>query len=228
MTIVIPYKDEVHKGIELKYALRSIEKYLSGWDDLWVIGDAPLWYTGNRLFIQDYAGKREFSVYNKLLKACDLVEDDFIYWNDDHFLLKPLHVSEIKYWHNGSLKDDMDKSGSARNRLSKQNTIELLEKRGATWLNYDIHVPIVFNKTDFKNIFKDLQQEVVIKSLYANSWEPLPGSEFMEDCKISGDFTEDYILDRIKDRLFFSSGTMLSGAMINILEKLFPEPSKFE
>lgn len=229
MTIIIPYKSEVHNGLELRYALRSIEKHLQGYDEVILIGDCPEWCKCNCIFKIDIPGRKEFNIYRKLLFACELSEvtENFLMWNDDHFLLKPLHVNDIKYWHNGSLENQL--GGSARNRTSIQNTITMLrniygEKKEL--LNFDIHVPIIYNKHHFKERFGSLQTELCIKSYYANTC--VSYYEYTKDCKINGEISKEWINELIRDRLFFSTGTSISQPTVDLLEEMFPEKSKWE
>lgn len=227
MTIVIPYKQEVHNGLELKYALRSIEKNLTGWDEIILLGQHPSGFDIPFAYYDDYPGRKEFSVYNKLMAACTClkISEDFIYWNDDHFLLKPLGVSEIKYWHNGPLAQRL---GHVYNRelLKTQMTLKYLQTVFEV-NNYDVHTPIVFNKSHFKHIFKNLTEEICIKSYYANNTDLNGNSEFMEDCKIVGHFSKEEVRQKIAGRLFFSTNAICNET-IEVLEELFPEKSRFE
>lgn len=236
MTIVIPYKDEVQKGLELKYALRSIEKNLSGWDRVVFIGcDFPGWLDIMEcafILMADIDGYKERSIYQKLLAACnsEMVSENFIYWNDDHFLLKPLHVSEIKYWHSGPLAR---RNVYNRERIKQENTLEFFSAELHPHVcNYDIHTPIIFNKQLFKEIFTPQQQELCIKSLYCNLMpidinKDYNKFEFMEDCKIVGHFSKEEVKKKIEGRLFFSTNAICNET-VEVLEELFPEKSKFE
>lgn len=226
MNIVIPYKDEVHKGLELRYALRSIEKNLKWFKSVVLIGDKPDWYKGEHIPAKDYTGRKEFSIYSKILTACEQTEitENFLFFNDDHYLLKPLTISEIKYWHNGLLIHELERRIGGRYRLVIQNTFELLGNGYPN--NYDIHTPIIYNKSKFKELFQGLQKEVCIKSVYANQAEVQ--SEYMDDFKMDGDFWEDQIREKIKDKLFLSTGTCLCTSMVKVLGELFPNKSNFE
>lgn len=220
MDIVIPYRKDILDGLELKYALRSIEKNLLGWDDIILIGDRPGWYTGEHIPASDTPGRKEYNIYQKLLIACaEDISEDFIMWNDDHYMLK---LSEIKYWHNGPLVNEYKRMIGGRYRIAIQNTLEDLPDA----LNYDIHVPIVYNKTEFQNIFRNMAQEVCIKSYYSNKCQ-IKG-HWMDDLKIEGQFTIKEIEELIKDKTFFSTGTMIFKEMFSVLAELFPHKSQSE
>lgn len=222
MTIVIPYRDEVHDGLELKYALRSIDKCLTGWSEVLIIGDRPAWYKGSVTTFRDLPGRKEFNIYSKILAACadKLVTDDFLMWNDDHFLLRSLHVKDIKHWHGRRIRIGISKArGSYGIKLRKTGN----EFPGN---NFDIHVPIVYNKGKFGEIFSTRSDEICIKSAYCNSLG-ITG-EYMEDCKIDGQVSEAEIKRVIAGRLFFSSGTSICNGMVNVLAGLYPGASRWE
>ncbi len=172
------------------------------------------------IFHKDIPGRKEYSVYNKLLHACydKRISENFIYWNDDHILLRHLSVSDFKYWHNGLLSLRL---GSIFNRelLKTQNT--LAEFPNA--LNFDIHAPMIVNKTSFINTFKHRSVELCLKTTYCadNNVSKL---EFMQDLKIKDKFSE----IELNDRLFFSTSDMIAQPLINYLETKFPNKSKFE
>lgn len=234
MTIVIPYKDEVHKGLELKYALRSIEKNLSGWDKIFIIAaqfppfeyaDPVIDKAGLETILEfDVDGRKEYSCYRKLLAACndERVSENFVYWNDDHWLLKPLHVSEIKNWHNGSLADEIKKPHSARWRMAAENTLRI--QAGSN--NYDIHYPMIFSKDAFKTIFQNETEELCIKT----RWMQVIGcgGPFMEDCNLSSMLTYSEIKQAIDGKLFCSSKGGITKEYFRVLEELFPDKSRFE
>jgi len=230
MTILIPYKSDVHNGLELKYALRSIQTYLTGWTDIVLIGDKPNWFAGDVIPANDYPGRKEYSIYQKILTACqyNFVSDKFLMLNDDHYLLKPLHIDEIKYWYSGMLKDELNRRIGGRYKRAVEDTMQSLSNilGNKDFNNYDIHVPIIYEKWAFKDTFHSMTQEICIKSYYCNRMG-LAGEE-MSDMKIDGPFSELDITSRIKDRLFFSTGTIFVDPMPQVLDKLFSVKSRFE
>ncbi len=224
MTIVIPYKPDIHDGLELLYALRSIEKNLTGFTNLIIIGNAPDWFNGVCFRAEDFAGRKQYTIYAKLniLQYYAVVTDNFLMWNDDHFLLQPLQVSDIKYWHNGLLADELHRGLSARYREAVNNTLKF-----QSGLNFDIHTPIIYNKAQFRKLFSNKTEEVCIKSYYCNALK-IEG-EKMDDCKIDQLLSKEAIKERIKDRLFFSTGSNgFREPMKELLQEMFPVPSRWE
>ena len=227
MTIVLPYKDDILSGVELKFALRSIEKHLTGFTNLVIIGTPPDWYNGESVYAKDYNGK-QFSIYSKLLVACELenVSEFFIMFNDDHFLLKPLDVTEIESWHDGYLKDTINKNHGIRYKEAIANTLQLIPNGR----NYDIHTPCRYHKKGFKDLFGNRTDEICIKSYYFNYYEPTDEVYHeMKDFKINQLLSKEAIKELIKDRLFFSTSTNgMKKPMIELLNELFPNKSRWE
>jgi hypothetical protein len=215
--IVIPYTKDKHKGLELKYALRSIEKFFDC--DVWVIGDKPK-FDIKHLPCSD-GERKEFNIANKILTACkcEQISEDFIMYHDDHFQLKE---TEIKYWHDGDLQRAHDRARGLYQKALK-NTIDIGCK-----LNYDIHTPIVFNKEKFREVMKapwGPDREFCVKSLYCKGMK----GEYMEDLKLNAPYPLNRIWEKLEGRTFFSTGNYaMTPDMIEVLETLYPEPSRWE
>lgn len=243
MDIVIPYTPDKNSGIELRMALRSIEKYLTGYGRIIIVGKPPSWlktfhvvingqgkeiHQGVAVFpVHDEPTRKEYSIMKKIKFACmnDHVSENFIMWHDDHFLLKPLNVVDMKYWYNHTL--EVAASHAKGGYLQTiRNTMKVLSM--TPMVNYDIHVPMVMNKEWFLNavvpIFAD-GKEYCIKSLYGRFYT----GEVMSDCKLNGPYSYKAIMAKIKDRLFFSTGQHgLTPAMTAVFEELYPSPSQWE
>lgn len=225
--IVIPYRLDAHNGLELLYALRSIEKYLTGYRDIYLIGDKPDWLTAvKHIPFTDAKGRKEFNIYQKLLRACqeESVSDNFIYVNDDHFLLKPLDVKDFKYWYDEPLKKLLDRNPKGY-AGTIYNTLEIYPEA----LNFDIHTPIIFNKALFGSLFSSQQKEICVKSMYCNSPFVEGEKEQMPDLKLNMPHYKGKIEAKIKGRLFFSTGPLvIHDEMIQVWNELYPEKSKYE
>lgn len=225
MTIVLPYKDDILSEWELKFALRSIEKFLTGYTNLILIGDRPEWYQGESVYHKDINGRKQFNIYSKLLVACELnnVTDDFVMFNDDHYLFKRLDVSEIKYWYDGYLKDTVGKSHGVRYLETIKNTLKIIPET----LNYDVHTPIIYKKETLRWLFTGKQDEVCIKSYYCSSLETK--GEYMKDLKINQLLSYEAILRLTLEKMFFSTSTNgMKKPMMKFLNEAYPNPSQWE
>lgn len=225
MTIVIPYLDDILSGVELRFALRSIDKYLTGWTNVVIIGTPPEWYNGESVKAKDYRNRKQYSIYSKLLVACELnnVTDNFVMWNDDHYLLKPMNVGLIDAWYDGFLKDTVNKNHGARYKETIANTLQIIPDT----LNYDIHTPCIYNKGTFSYLFEKKTEEICIKSSYFHRYSI--NDTYMKDFKINQLLSKEAIKELIKDRLFLSTSTNgMKKPMIELLSELYPNKSQWE
>lgn len=224
LDVVIPYKSEINQG-ELKFALRSIEKNLSGYDNIFIVGHKPKWIQ-NVIHIpaKDYPGRKAFSIMQKTLLACndERLSENFIFTNDDIYFLKPIHVNDIKYWYEGTLEDWLKKTPSAKYKVQIKNTINTIMAQSAYM---DIHAPIIYDKQFFKDLMWPFQSEFLVKSLY---YELVGGEiEPMTDLKLNGHIPADRIRKLIRDRLFFSS-SQFTNQVERVLTELYPNKSRYE
>lgn len=236
--LLIPYRSVPSTNdFELRYSLRSIEKYCKGMDKVIIIGNKPSFVTNvchignNRMFSQFH----ENNICEKTIFACSHtgLSDNFLFWNDDFFLTKEIDAETYPYYQCGDLNDLLETrihQGDGY-RQSILNTITALQRRGKRTLNYDLHCPIIYNKAKFIEIMQDVDWSVsngyVIKSLYAN----MVGVEnqFMSDNKINSDITDKEFEKIISTRHIFSIGERgLTDELKGRIEKLYPTKSKFE
>lgn len=216
-------KDSTWGDREILYSLRSVEKYLTGYNQIFVVGECPP-FLQNVVHIpcQDFGRLRQRSIFNKIMKAVEdeRVSEDFIHFADDYFILQPLNVKEIGHYHNGLLSERLVKYGG-KYRLAMSNTVEIGGR-----FNYDIHTPFRYNKERFmENVWSlDWEREYVIKSAYMRYRE----GEYMEDCKIKfSNVTPQEILRRTEGQKFLSTD-LIGHSMSRFLKGRFPEPSKYE
>lgn len=219
--IVIPYLETYHKELELSFALRSIEKYLTGYAQIFIVGDKPRLQNIIHIPFTERCEKEQ-NIFRKIKTACqdERVSDDFIMWHDDHFLLKPL--DKIKYWYDGSLKELSVKARGGY-RTAVLNTLE----KFPDGFNYDVHAPVVFNKKTFLEL-TNWTKEHILKSYYCN-YTNVNDAEPFKDCKINFPISKTAIEQKIDGRLFFSTGPQaMTGEMVDVFEQLYPLKSKYE
>lgn len=221
MLCVIPYKD--FGGSELKYCLRGIEKYVPGAEVI-LVGGKPDWVQ-NVEHIYHHEEKelqyKEKNIFEKLL----LVKRDFLFFNDDHFLLQPFDKNT--YHHTGRLSTCLkqyDAWNQFRNTLF--NTFYLVGDVD----NYFRHGPI-FCKYNILEKINTLNWEkgwgYCVKSLYCH-FANIKGTEY-PDLKIRYNMTLTAIRTITRDRQYFSTGNHCMNAdMLAFLKETYPDKSKFE
>ena len=198
---------------DLRMALRSIDKHLTGHGNIYLIGDKPGWVKNVIHIPKTDTTRKQYSIYNKFLTAAnnESVSDNFIRWDDDVYLLELLDVSGIKDWYEGTLKEWSIKNINTLYRNVVKNTMKLFPDG----LYYDVHAPRIFNKEKYREMSKYdwARNEYLTKSTYFNmvQADPVP----MPDPK--------------KEKgLFMSSGEKQKPEENKVLREMFCKPSKFE
>lgn len=237
-SIVVPVKSfskNNHK--ELVYALRSIEKHLKGFGEVFIIGDRINSLKGLKyIHCRDdrQSMYKERNIYRKILKACNHPEvtEDFIMLNDDHLLLKDFDVNNLPFYYKGTLEETLSKN-MGDYRKSVNHTRKLLLSKDKPTIDFDTHFPIVYNKKKFidtfvcNNVDWDKPFGYVIKSLYCNL-NDIEG-EFGGDCKIHHKMKYEDIVSKIGDRSFFStSDGCLNEDMMRFLNEKYGTKSRYE
>lgn len=228
MDILIPVaNNSLWFGNELRFTLRSVEQYLTGVKRIFIVGHKPK-FVENVIHIPcpDIGKTKHHRIIHKILhtiKTTD-ISDDFLFMNDDHFLLKKYSASKFPNYYDMPLVDAVEvRRKSSVYQEYVQNTYRV-QPEG---LHYDIHCPIIYNKEAFKNAMDSVdwsKKTYLIKSLYGN-FNGIKGMQ-MTDCKLNH---RDHYEGRIKDRVFFStSADMDYPKLKKILEGLYPEPCKYE
>ena len=97
MDIFYPYtnRNSLHNGAQLVYSLRSVERYLIGFDSLYIVGDIHPNIEANYIpFVDNLEqGFKDCNIYQKCAKALDIVANGKgLMLNDDHYILQPFDV----------------------------------------------------------------------------------------------------------------------------------------
>jgi len=218
MKICIPYKH--FEGPELKYCLRSIEMFIEE-PEVIIIGDKTAFKTKHIPFKDNPEIQwKERNVFQKLL----LMDDDFLFFNDDFFLLKPF---EPTYHFSGTIQQQKE-SYPITNDFRKilQNTIHIY----GDIPNFFRHGPIFIEREKLEPLTKldwDLPWGYCTKSIYCHL-NNIKGEDY-PDLKVRVPLQTTQIVNLINGRPYFSTGdNAINQAMMNVLETLYPNKSRFE
>ena len=165
---VYVYKRTSDKGQELKYSIRSLENVKNWNGEVFVAGDNEDWFKDVKVIEAKKSHVKWTDQENKLraIVGDKRVADDFIYFNDDMYCVTPTEITPL---YDGKLENYTGKNGWQK---AKSDTKDYLEKKGATIFNYDIHVPMVFNKDKLAKILDILDENrKQPRSLYGNLYE---------------------------------------------------------
>jgi hypothetical protein len=219
-------------NLELRYCLRSIQEHLKGVSNVFLIGHKPDWVQNVIRMPAEEDPRNRFrdrNIMNKMLIACkdERVSKDFLMVHDDHFLLADYEAGAFPYYHCGHMVPNVGQYAE-----TKQNTISLFCGRDEVINNYDTHCPILFNKERFMRTVPmpdwNRWYGYCLKTLYCIT-NGITG-EYMDDIKIRMPLSAAEITQQLKGRKWFSIGDrcFTEGGMVDVLEELYPEPSKYE
>jgi len=214
------------KDIELRFSLRSIEKYLTGFGKVVIVGERPDWLQ-NISWVPLSDDPRLSPDHNIMLKvagACrqSEISEDFLFFNDDHFLISPFHVEHFPAFYQGDLATYCRLRGLDGYGKRAKSTLDYLKSKDLPIKYFDVHTPILYNKALFLDQVAAAPgwsgEGYIIKSLYANSLQ-LDGEPF-RDQKINA--------PPVPDVKIFSTFPHIKASVTRFLSETFPEMSRFE
>lgn len=224
---------------ELMYCLRSIQKHLTGVRNIYIIGThMPGWFNKHAkgvIHIPFPPGKQgpnnaSFNIFTKLVFACKLrtVSDNFLYMNDDHFLLRDFDAVDFPYFYEGMFGPRSEPGAKITSyRRTMDNTIAAIGEKAKY---FDVHAPIRFNKNEFLKLEHynfSINGGMCIKSVYCHQAKHT-GTKCI-DLKIPSMQSTEWIEKNFAFKEFFSTHDNCFGkSMINKMNELYPEKSKFE
>lgn len=234
MDIVIPLYWHSHNNFtELRFALRSVERYLQGTKDVYIVGrHKPSWASDELIRIpKSDVFTPALNIRDKLYYAStkNHVSDEFLYMNDDHYLLEEFDIETFPYFYSGTLVERMYEKRNNPYSNNLEQTIKALMPKPTK--NFDIHVPMRVEKKKMSGLIDAYVWSppgFVIKSLYCNTYG-IAGIN-VNDCVITRPVRDKKKLDgMLSGRSFFSTfDGAINDMIIGKLEELFPNKSRFE
>lgn len=229
MQIVIPLGKSKINHLDLRYALRSIEKFTDA-GDVYIVGERPKWIKGvNHIQCADDP-RKEFKERNIFLKTQATFEhmDKFCFMNDDHVFLEQTDIENYPNYYKGTCYQSMERNASSYRQTMNQ-TRRWLERHNFPDLSYDGHCPVIFEKNTFINAFSDVDWSKPfgygMKSIYCAGLD----GEHMPDVKISKRIGFDQAIQYCEGRhvVSFTDAAIKTG-LGEYLAKLLPHKSKYE
>ncbi|MGK4567836.1 hypothetical protein [Flavobacterium sp. 3HN19-14] len=228
----------MYNNQELRYSLRSLERYGSGIDTVVIIGERPAFLNYDVVEHYPFAetGNKDFRIASKILFACEnqIVTGDFLFLNDDFFFRDHFNAIDYPYYQKVPLLN-----GEPKTPYQKQLAVtrDYLLSQGKHALHFDVHTPIVYNAEKFIALRETWLHSattlgLVVKSSYCNM-HSLYGPIY-KDVKLKS-------LATIDDKIKFESSHVftINDAHWNndrawhlgveqYLKSEFPHKSKFE
>lgn len=213
-----------HENLELRYSLRALEKNVSGIGSVFIATEhLPTWLTNViHLPIPDDIRKvADWNIQHKICRA-EGISPDFLFMNDDHFIMQPYHVDTFPNYYHSTLDNYCRRRGKDGYGRRCINSMNWLNEHNLKLLFFDIHYPIVYNLQRFKDLMQQIPWEkekhgFVIKSLYGNYYH-LPGT-----------YTHDNKINHLPVSLpVFSTYNYVKTSIFTYLQQRFPKKSRFE
>jgi len=187
--VVIPFVEGPQKSIELRYALRSIEKNLKCEEKvIWLYGEAPTWIRNVQHIPVHRNSRFMYSKFFDQLWKIELasrnlqIDTEFLYTYDDLYFMKPVTVDELR---KPRALTDMAKekewfvhSDAGQNWISCMiQTLELLMAEGLPIYNYETHLPRVYNQQLALSVlerYDSMHRAFQFATMYFNYYEAAP------------------------------------------------------
>lgn len=232
MDIVIPYGGN---GESIKYALRSIEKYIN-YDNVFVVTSEKCEHLNHKNIIfvhceDSHKHNKDANLFDKVLTACGSgLGEEFLFWSDDQAALMEHDIQHVF-----NIRDPLKMQPTCKweQRLVRTGMF-IKEFFGRNMgMNFDSHVPQIMKRNEFMKIGGiDYKSGLgfTICTLYFGiaGWFD---RELVEQRTVKATFEGGYFNgnDILKKHwVGWDSETYKNANLRNLLEKLFPYKSKFE
>ena len=188
MDVVYLFKESVmNDSAELRHSLRSLQNFEHG--NVYIIGEKPDWATNVVHIPVLQNGTKNANVAKNIQTASETeaISEDFVMMNDDFFIMKPIGKVPTLHW--GSLKDVIERFAKRYDQESDymramKRTLVLLVSLGfPAPVSYELHVPMVFNKTQIRLRYQQFKGPVhQFRTFYGNYFNV--GGTQTEDVKV--------------------------------------------
>lgn len=228
---------------ELRYSLRSIEKFGKNVGNVYVIGHNPGFLSRNVtvLQIEDYMDAKHKNILNKIVKAVHYtpVADHFLLSSDDHFYIKETDFDNYPVYCKGLLPDVVTEGDKGKNyKKSLVDTRNILNEHGYTQCHFGWHgnthitkeaitLAKDFIQQSFESTYGYEPTSLLLNVLYATKpFEIVCRIDLKLDDDING---VDSVIEHIGDSECFSiSDAAVKLGVEEYLQQMFPDKSKYE
>lgn len=180
---------------EMKYSLRSLERFCIEYGRIFITGECPEYINRETVVFtpEKDIGNPMINHWWKVsqtIKKTDISEY-FVLMYDDIFFTQVTNIEKIQRYWRGILGED--KRGSEDYRECLEDTKKWLRKNGITYFDYELHTPFIYGRKEFKKLdiifdkIKDSRLGMAPRSIYGNIISE-GMDEFRRDIKIRTEF----------------------------------------
>jgi glycosyltransferase involved in cell wall biosynthesis len=232
--VVIPFGNgSKSANNELRFCLRSIERFLHGYRNIYIVGAIPRWVK-NVIHIPHTEGyPKAYNIYQKIRKACEQegLSEKFIMFNDDYFLIEQVEAWYYpNYYSNKALDYVRTKSGVNPYRMLTEDTVKLF---GKDFKYADIHCPIVMEKSKFLQLDqlyepKKYTEGLLVKSMYLNTFAKTRILERSDPILRGPKTREELEAMELTTEMLSIHDEAINQDFISYIEEKFPDKCSFE
>lgn len=234
--VFIPFKAGASAAMdqELRFALRSIEKHLKNYNNIWLAGTSkPDWLTGvNFVKVKDDRGGKQMNIHDAIKAVFNQpgCAENLIFWADDNAVIQDVDALKFPVVATENNMIDYDQNGKWWYRTLK-TTGDLLKSHGFPTLSYEAHTPVVFNKEKYLQLdqefnFYGYPVGLCYISMYYNRYR-IPATHKQANVKATFQGKADKAALVGKTFIGYNNGGV-EGGVLDILRERFPMPSKYE
>lgn len=224
--IVYILKDDIATE-ELRYSLRSVEQNFPH-RFVWFVGGQPEGLKPDRsLRHTQFGANKWLKIKSSMLEVVKQEElsDEFFLFNDDFFVTRPFEKEFVNFA-DRTLTDrieDFRRENPHLNRyaMSLVQTEEELKAQGYGTLNFEVHLPMLFEKNKVPDVLTKCYSPQM-RSIYGN----ITGCAYEDrrDVKVNSLNDIPYGTDFVST----NDNTFVFGNVGKYIRDLFKEPSRFE
>lgn len=224
------------KNNEIRYSLRSVEKYVKDYGNVYIVGECPKWLRGPGLIHIQHPDETNFVSINtcrKFLRACSVgdLTEYFATMNDDFFFVKPSTLKEYPNYFRGDIAVDMDRIKKGPYFQSMHNTRLQLKKHGFGTKHFGVHRPGIMNKRMLPDVVKwfnwNVQYGLLTRSLYGNVLHLK--ADRTKDLKMKTITDRENFNTQVGNRDVFSIGDgIITPYFCELMNELYPDKSRWE
>lgn len=218
---------------ELKYSLRSLERFGNNIDKVVLIGEKPNFLDYSKIEHHPFTetGVKDYRIASKIMHACAIgaVKGDFLFCNDDFFFTRPFDCNTFPYYYQGSLHHGNSSATAYQDHL--RLTRDYLLSQGKSAMHFDMHCPIIYNADKFLSLESSWEYSkttigLVVKSTYANM-HGITGTLY-SDTKLKELITQSDYMRMKSNECFSIYDQAWNRGVKSMLERSFTEKSKWE
>lgn len=183
--LYIKGKKSENDDLEIKYSLRSLERYVMDYGRIFITGECPEYIDQKKVVFTpaDDIGTPMTNHWWKVLKTIQMtdISDYFVLMYDDIFFTTVTKLSRYIPYQRGMLGEQHTGSAAYRNCL--EETKKWLEKNGLPTYDYELHIPFIYNRENFMKMGST--EGRAVRSTYGNMFFPRPEwAPYRSDVKI--------------------------------------------